>query len=172
MRISLIVAMDRRGIIGAGGGLPWHLPGDLKRFRAVTMGKPIVMGRKTRESIGRVLPGRDNIVLTRDRNYAATGCTVLHDVESVLAHCAGVDEIMIMGGAELYAQFLPRADRIHLTRVDADTGGDTQFPGWERLSAPDWVELESEFVPAGDGHAWPTRYSVLERRRHGAGPAP
>lgn len=163
MRVSLIVAMDRRGIIGADGGLPWHLPGDLKRFKAATLGKPIVMGRRTRESIGRVLPGRENIVLTRDRDYTATGCTVLHDIGAVLAHCAASPEIMVMGGAELYAQFLPRADRIYLTRVDTDAAGDTVFPRWQQLGPPRWQEVERHEYPADEANAHACALTVLER---------
>ncbi len=163
MKISLIVAMDRRGIIGADGGLPWHLPGDLARFKATTLGKPIVMGRRTHDSIGRVLPGRENIVLTRDRGYAAPGCTVLHDIDSLLAHCAGAGEIMVMGGAELYAQFLPRAGRIYLTRVDCDAGGDTVFPRWEQLGPPHWQERERREFPADGKNPHGCTVSILER---------
>lgn len=163
MRVSLIVAMDRRGVIGADGGLPWHLPGDLKRFKATTLGKPIVMGRRTRESIGRVLPGRENIVLTRDRNYIAPGCTVLHDIGSVLAHCAAAPEIMVMGGAELYAQFLSRADRIYLTRVDTDAAGDTVFPQWQQLGPPHWQEVERQAFPTDGNNAHACSVSILER---------
>jgi dihydrofolate reductase len=161
--ITLIVAMDRRGVIGAGGGLPWRLPGDLKRFRDVTMGKPLVMGRRTHESVGRVLPGRENIVLTRDRGFRAPGCTVLHDVASVLAHCRAAPEVMVMGGADVYALFLPFAGRIHLTRIDADVGGDTVFPGWEALSAPPWVVRESQRYPADAGNPHPCVVELLER---------
>lgn len=163
MRISLIVAMDRRGVIGARGGLPWHLPGDLRRFRAVTMGKPLVMGRRTHESIGRVLPGRENIVLTRDRNFRAEGCTVLHDIESVLAHCAAAEEIMIMGGAELYGQFLPRADRLYLTRVHTDADGDTVFPLREPPGPPQWRERERQEFPADDANPHACTVMILDR---------
>jgi len=163
MRISLIVAMDRRGVIGANGGLPWHLPADLKHFKAVTMGKPIVMGRKTHESIGRVLPGRENIVLTRDRNYAAPGCTVLRSVEEVLAHCRPATEIMVMGGAELYAQFLPRADRVYLTQIHADVDGDTFFPDWEELRGDRWQETDLQVFNSDVRDPFTFSFSVLDR---------
>ncbi|MGH8247372.1 MAG: dihydrofolate reductase, partial [Gammaproteobacteria bacterium] len=133
--------MDRNGVIGAGGKLPWRLPADLRHFKSVTMGKPIVMGRRTHESIGRVLPGRENIMLTRDRDYSAPGCTVLHDLNAVFEHCAGAGEIMIMGGADLYRQMLLRAARIYLTQVHAEFKGDTFFP---ILDLSNWIERERE----------------------------
>jgi len=163
MKISLIVAMDRRGVIGANGKLPWHLPADLKHFKAVTMGKPIVMGRKTHESIGRVLPGRENIVLTRDPGYVAPGCTVLHSIDAVLAHCGVAEEVMIMGGAELYSQFLPLAGRVYLTQVHADVEGDTYFPQWDRLRGDRWREISRLDFSADGGSPIPYSFSVLER---------
>ena len=120
MIISLIVAMDRRGVIGVNGALPWRLSDDLKHFKAITMGKPIIMGRKTHESIGRPLPGRENIVITRQKNYRAAGCTVFHGIETALEACANHAEVMVMGGASLYEELLPRAARIYLTRVEAE----------------------------------------------------
>ena len=163
MKVSIIVAMDRCGVIGANGRLPWHLPADLKHFKSVTMGKPIIMGRKTHESIGRPLPGRENIVLTRDPGYLAPTCTVLRSVDAVLAHCSAAEEIMIMGGAEIYAQFLPRAARIYLTRIDAALGGDTHFPQWEDLAGPAWHETGRQNFAAGAGNPWSFSFSVLER---------
>ena len=163
MKVSLIVAMDRRGVIGANGGLPWHLPADLKNFKRITLGKPIVMGRKTHESIGRVLPGRENIILTRDSRYPAPGCTLLHSVNAVLEHCRGVAEIMIMGGADLYAQFLPRADRIYLTEIDAEFAGDKRFPDWSKLHGPEWHEVQRERPAADAGNSLSFSFVVLER---------
>ena len=163
MRVSLIVAMDRRGVIGADGKLPWHLPADLKHFKAVTMGKPIVMGRKTHASIGRVLPGRENIVLTRDRDYVAPGCTVLHSVEAVLAHSSTADEIMVMGGTEVYSRFLPRAGRIYLTQVHADVKGDTYFPEFGQLRGGQWRETGRQDFDSDEGNPYPYSFSVLER---------
>ena len=160
MIISLIVAMDRRGVIGAGGGLPWRLSDDLKQFKAVTMGKPLVMGRKTHESIGRPLPGRRNIVLTGQRDYEAPGCVVCHDAESALAACAGFEEIMVMGGATLYELFLPRAGRIYLTRVEAEVDGDTHFPPFDESA---WTEVERRERQADDRNEYAVSFRVLEK---------
>jgi len=162
MRVSLIVAMDRNGVIGAGGRLPWRLPADLKRFKAITMGKPIVMGRKTHESIGRPLPGRENIVVTRDPDFRAPGCTVVHSVEAALDHCRGAEEVMIMGGAELYRQLLPRADRIYLTHVQAEVPGDTRFPDWQR---GEWKEVSREDHPADGQNEHPYGFVILDRKQ-------
>ena len=160
MIISLIVAMDRRGVIGAGGALPWRLSDDLKRFRATTMGKPLIMGRKTHESIGRALPGRRNIVLTRQRDYTAEGCVVCHDADSALAACAGFGEVMVMGGAALYQLFLPRAGRIYLTRVQAKVDGDTCFPPFDETA---WNEVERREYPADARNEYPCIFRVLEK---------
>lgn len=132
MHISLIVAMDRNRVIGNKGKLPWHISADLKNFKAITMGKPIIMGRKTHESIGRPLPGRENVVITRDKNYKAEGCTVLHSLEEVFEKYNNLEEIMIMGGADLYEQTLDKANRIYLTEVHAEVEGDTYFPDFDR----------------------------------------
>ena len=107
MIISLIVAMDRRGVIGVNGALPWRLSGDLRHFKAITMGKPIIMGRKTHESIGRPLPGRENIVITRQKDYRAAGCTVFHGIETALKACANHAEVMVMGGASCMKSYCP-----------------------------------------------------------------
>mgnify|MGYP001822006899 CR=1 FL=1 len=135
--ISLIVAASTNNVIGAKGDLPWRLSADLKRFKALTMGKPIVMGRKTYESIGRPLPGRQNIVVTRQDNYAPEGCTVVQSVEGAIA-AANAPEIMIIGGGHIYEAFMPMAERIYLTRVDADIDGDTYFP---EISGDQWQEV-------------------------------
>jgi dihydrofolate reductase len=135
--ISLIVAASTNNVIGAKGDLPWRLSADLKRFKALTMGKPIVMGRKTYESIGRPLPGRQNIVITRQDNYAPEGCTVVQSVDAAIA-AANAPEIMIIGGGHIYEAFMPMAERIYLTRVDADIDGDTYFP---EISGDRWREV-------------------------------
>ena len=135
--ISLIVAASTNNVIGAKGDLPWRLSADLKRFKALTMGKPIVMGRKTYESIGRPLPGRQNIVITRQDNYAPEGCTVVQSVDAAIA-AANAPEIMIIGGGHIYEAFMPMAERIYLTRVDADIDGDTYFP---EISGDQWQEV-------------------------------
>lgn len=136
MKISLIAAVNRNGVIGKDGKMPWHLPADLKYFKSITMGKPIVMGRKTFASLNKPLPGRENIVLTRNESFAAEGCKTIHSIEEMLQHTADIEEIMIIGGAQLYQQMLPYADHIYMTRVDCLDEGDTWFPefdpeGWE-----------------------------------------
>ena len=139
-RLTLILARARNGVIGAKGGLPWHLPEDLAFFKRTTMGHPIVMGRKTWESIGRLLPGRTTVVVTRRRDYSVPGAIVADSLESALAACRGDDEVFVIGGAELFAAALPRADRIYLTLVDADVAGDVLMPefdlgAWRERSA-------------------------------------
>lgn len=129
-RITLVVAVARNGVIGRDNGLAWHLRSDLQRFKALTMGKPMLMGRKTYASIGRPLPGRRTLVLTRDPAFAAEGITVVHDWASALA-AADAEELMVVGGAEIYRLALPHADRIHLTEVAGDYAGDTYFPALE-----------------------------------------
>ena len=161
-RITLVVAMDEYGVIGRGGGLPWRLPNDLKFFKRITMGKPILMGRRTHESIGRPLPGRENLVLTRDRSYAAEGCRVVHDLEEALAAAEGAGELMVIGGAEVYARCLPRAERIWLTRVHGRVTGDTHMPP---LDPAEWRETWRERHPADEKNPYPHSFVLLERRR-------
>jgi len=127
-RVTLIVARARNGVIGASGGLPWRLPEDLAFFKRTTMGHPIVMGRKTWESIGRPLPGRRSIVVTRDRNFVAAGAEVVHSLDEAIQRCADTEEIFVIGGAQLYAEAMPRADRLLLTEIHADFEGDTHLP--------------------------------------------
>jgi dihydrofolate reductase len=147
--ISLIVAASTNNVIGVAGGLPWHLSDDLKRFKALTMGKPIIMGRKTYESIGRALPGRQNIVITTQNKYAADGCDVVASVDEAIAVAGDADEVMVIGGGEIYRQFLPLADRIHMTRVDVDVAGDTGFP---EISDEVWREVAREEHRADDAN--------------------
>ncbi len=160
MIISLIVAMDRRGVIGADGALPWRLSDDLKRFKAITMGKPLIMGRKTHESIGRPLPERRNIILTRQQEYTAEGCIVCDNAEEALAACAGYEEVMVMGGATLYELFLPRAGRIYLTRVQAEVDGDTWFPPFDESA---WNVVERRDYPADANNEYACSFQVLEK---------
>lgn len=162
MIVSLIVAMDRNRVIGHSGKLPWRLSADLKHFRALTMGKPIIMGRKTHESIGRPLPGRENVVITRDKKYLARNFTVLHSLECVYAKFHETAEIMIMGGAELYAQTLEKANRLYLTEVHADVEGDTYFPVYDRES---WEEIERHDFKADDKNEYDYSFVILERYR-------
>jgi dihydrofolate reductase len=167
-RFGLVVAMDRDRVIGRDGTLPWHLPDDLARFRSITMGKPIVMGRRTHESIGRALPGRRNLVLTGDPDYEAPGCEVCASLDEALARCAQVPEVMIIGGAAVYREALARACRLYLTEVDATVGGDVHFPP---LEADDWRELSCEAHPRDARHAYDFRYRVLERVSRDRAPA-
>jgi dihydrofolate reductase len=159
--ITLIVAVADSGVIGRDNALPWHLPEDLKRFKRLTMGKPIVMGRRTFESIGKPLPGRQNIVLTRDPNYRPDGITVVHDAESALRAAGAAAEIMVIGGADLFRLFLPRAVRIHLTRVHADIAGDV---AWPALDTREWAVLAHEAHDTDDRHAHAMTFEVWEKR--------
>lgn len=132
-RISLIAAVARNGVIGTDNALPWRLPEDLRRFKALTLGHPVIMGRKTWESIGRPLPGRRNIIVTRNDSFAAEGCETAGSVEAAIAACAGTtDEVFVIGGAQIYAQALPLAQRLHLTEIQADFPGDAHFPAFDR----------------------------------------
>ena len=159
--ISLIVAMAQNGVIGRDNSLPWRLPEDLKRFRAFTLGKPILMGRKTFESLGRPLPGRTNLVLTRDRSWSADGVIVVHSVEAALMQAASSDELVVIGGAEIYRLVLPVARRIYLTHVHADVPGDITFPEFDPTQ---WADVEWTSQPADESHAYPLTFVTLERR--------
>lgn len=169
MRVGIYVAIAENGVIGRDGGLPWRLSTDLKRFKAETMGKPIVMGRKTWESFPKKpLPGRRNIVVTRDASYVAEGADIVHSLDEALAlagrregDAGSVGEICVIGGAELFAQALPLADRLHVTHVLTGVEGDVLFP------AVDWAEwrpVRQQEVAAGEKDSFATRYVVYERR--------
>lgn len=159
--LSLIVAMDRNNAIGRAGGMPWHLPADLKHFKRVTLGKPLIMGRRTHESIGRALPGRRNIVVTRNRGYAAAGCEVAHSLEEALALTATEPEVMVIGGEQLYRAALPQAERIYLTRIDAAiAGADTFFP---ELESTCWNEIHHERRTTDERNAYGCTFVLLER---------
>ncbi len=158
--ITLIVAVADNGVIGRDNALPWRLPEDLKRFKRLTMGKPILMGRRTWESIGRPLPGRHNIVVTRDPNYQRDGVTVVHDVEAALAAAEAAPEIMVIGGSELFGALLPRAGRVHLTRVHGNIDGDVVWPA---LDEREWHVVERELHSADEQHAYAMTFEVLER---------
>ncbi|MBV1704156.1 MAG: dihydrofolate reductase [Hyphomicrobiales bacterium] len=163
-RVALVVACARGGIIGAGGGLPWRMPTDLKRFRALTMGKPLVVGRKTWESIGRPLPGRDMIVVTRDAAFRAEGVRVAHSLEDALALARSLapDEIAIGGGAEIYRAALALADRAHVTRIDLDVEGDARFPDLDPVL---WREVAREVPPRAAGDDAACAFVSYERAR-------
>ena len=158
--ISLIVAASANNVIGAGGDLPWRLSADLKRFKAITMGKPIVMGRKTYESIGRPLPGRHNIVITRQPEFQAEGCTVVASPDEAIAAAGDAGEIMIIGGGHIYDAFMPIANRVYLTRVHADVEGDTFMPA---LAGDDWTEVSRESLGADENNDHAVTFLVLDR---------
>jgi dihydrofolate reductase len=162
MRVSFVVAAAENGVIGHGNQLPWRLPDDLKRFKALTLGKPILMGRKTYESIGKPLPGRTNIVISRRAGLALPGCVVVNSLPQALTAAAGAEELAVIGGADVYALTLPSADVIHLTRVHANVAGDAVFPA---LDAAQWTERLVERHPADDRHAFAFSFIELERIR-------
>jgi dihydrofolate reductase len=149
--IALVAALDRGRAIGRGGALPWHLPDDLRRFKALTLGKPVLMGRRTAESLGRALPGRENLVLTHRAQAPHPGMTVVPTLEAALAH-AGARDLMVIGGGEVYALALPRAGALHMTHVDTEVAGaDAYFPP---LDPDAWRELARVHHGADARHAW------------------
>jgi dihydrofolate reductase len=168
-RLAMIAAVGREWVIGSGNALPWRLPADLRRFKALTMGKAVIMGRKTYESIGRPLAGRRNIVLTRQAGFQVAGCIVVHSLEEALAaaleSASGGDEIMIIGGARLFTQMLPQAQRLYLTFIDAAFEGDAYFPA---LNWSQWEETWSESHAADEENPYPYRFAILDRRSSGA----
>ena len=170
--VCLIVAAAENGVIGANGKMPWHLPSELKYFRARTIGKPVVMGRKTFQSIGKALPGRDNIVVTRDGTFAAPDVAVAGsltaglDLARVAAARLGAAEIMVLGGAEIYVQALPLAGRVYLTRILASPDGDTHFPA---LNPADWHLLSESAIPISSGDTARATACIYERRPQASG---
>jgi dihydrofolate reductase len=149
--VSIIVAVARNGVIGIGNALPWHLPEDLKHFKSVTMGHHIVMGRKTYESIGRPLPGRTTVIVSRDPAHKVEGCLSAPSPEAAIALCEGDDEIFFVGGANLYAQALGLAQRLYLTEIQADFEGDAYFPGLDRTV---WREVSRQHRVGASGLAF------------------
>ncbi len=162
MKVSLVAAVARNGVIGRDGGLPWHLPADLARFKALTWGHTLIMGRRTWDSVGRPLPGRRTIVLSRSLEAAPEGAELAADLDAALALAAGEEEVFIAGGEEVYRQALPRADRLYLTRVEVDALGDTRFPVFDE---GDWRLVERVGHAADERHAWAFSFEVLERSR-------
>jgi len=159
--LELVVAAARNGVIGRDNGLPWRLPADLAHFKRVTLGHPILMGRRTWDSIGRPLPGRQNIVLTRDPSFRAAGASVVHSLAEARAAAGDADRLMVIGGAEIYRACLAEADVLHLTEVDAQIEGDARFPEWRR---EDWQEVSREAHPADERHAYGYSFVTLKRR--------
>jgi dihydrofolate reductase len=158
--ISIIVAVAQNGVIGAGNRLPWHLPDDLKRFKALSMTKPIVMGRRTFDSIGKPLPGRTNIVVSRQPGLAIAGTIVTPSLDAALAVAGAVPEVVVIGGAEIFRQVLPRTDVVHLTRVHAHVAGDVMFP---ELDPGQWRETAVEHHAADERHQYAFTFVTLER---------
>ena len=164
MKLALVVALAENGVIGREGGLPWRLSTDLKRFKAITMGKPVIMGRKTWESIGKPLPGRLNIVISRNAAFTAEGAVTAASLEEAIAIAREQgegEEICVIGGGEIFADALSRADVLHVTHVEAEVEGDAFFP---EINPRIWQPVHSETVPAGEKDIYPTRYVIYERR--------
>lgn len=166
MKLAVIVAAAENGVIGRNNALPWHLPEDLRYFKRVTMGKPIVMGRKTFESIGRPLPGRTNIVITRDGGWRAEGVKVVHSLDEALALAEdialidGATELMVIGGAEIYQAALPRAKRLYFTEVHAEVEGDARLPA---IDWSDWGEVSRDRYTASGANPYDYSFVVYER---------
>lgn len=158
MKISIVVAVaGKKRVIGKKGSLPWYIPDELKRFKEITMGHPIIMGRKTHESIGRVLPGRTNIVITTHPDYQAPGCIIVHSLDEALQKTKNAAEVFVIGGGEIYKQALPLADKLYLTYIDKEIEGDVFFPDYsdfkKKVYESDWQEYEG------------LRYKFLELER-------
>jgi dihydrofolate reductase len=163
--VSAIAAIGRDGVIGREGQLPWTLPRDLRRFREITWGKPIIMGRKTHESLGRALPGRTNIILTRRADYRATNCLVAHSPAEAqaIAESCGAEEAVVIGGSDVFEAFIPTCEKIYLTIVDGDFEGDTFFP-MGMLDSPGWEIVSEESWPRDERNQFPVTYQILNRR--------
>lgn len=160
MRIAAIVAMSENRVIGKDNKLPWHLPADLAHFKAVTTGKSIIMGRKTYESIGRPLPNRKNIVVSRDSQFQAPGCVVVNSLDAALCHADEQNEMFVIGGAHLYEQLLPRVQRLYLTIIHQEFVGDAFFP---ELNMHEWVEESRVDYPADTRNPYPFSFVILQR---------
>jgi dihydrofolate reductase len=158
--LAIIAALSRNRVIGKDNQLPWRLPADLKHFKAATLGKPVIMGRKTFDSIGKPLPGRANIVVTRDTQFRADGIAVAHSLDDALAQAHAAPEIMLIGGAQLYAQALPRAQRLYLTLIDADFDGDAHFPDYDPT---EWRETAREDHAPDENNPYRYSFLILER---------
>lgn len=163
MKISMIAAMAHDRVIGKDNQMPWHLPADLAHFKRVTLGKPVLMGRKTFESIGRPLPGRRNLVISRNPGYQAEGIEVVDSVEVALALLvsSAVEELMVIGGGHLYAEMLPSADRLYLTQIDLAVEGDTRFPAFDDGQ---WQRIDCESHPADEKNPHPYSFETWQRR--------
>ncbi|WP_299871672.1 type 3 dihydrofolate reductase [uncultured Cocleimonas sp.] len=160
MKLSMIAAMSQNRVIGLDNKMPWHLPADLQFFKKTTLGSPIIMGRKTYDSIGRPLPGRLNIILSRNTDLEIEGCTVVNTLSEALEAAEGVDEVFITGGAHLYEKFLQDADCLYLTLIDAEFQGDTFFPDYTQYA---WKQIDRIDNPADEKNPYPYSFVTLER---------
>jgi dihydrofolate reductase len=164
---TIVVAVSRNGIIGSDGGMPWRLSTDLKRFKALTLGKPVIMGRKTFQTIGKPLLGRPNVVITRDKGFSVEGVRTAHSLDEAIEIAAtlvdgdGTPEICIIGGGEIYRQSLEMADRLYVTHVEKEVEGDTSFPA---IDPALWEVLSELDIPAGEKDSFPTRFVTYDRR--------
>jgi dihydrofolate reductase len=160
--LSLIVAMDKNKVIGQDNDMPWHLPDDLKFFKKNTQNKTVIMGRKTFQSIGsKPLPNRRNIVISRNQSFEANGAALYASVEQAILSCSKQEEVMIIGGGQLYKMMLPYATRLYLTHVEASIEGDTIFPSW---SSDDWQETNSEYHPVDEKHLFAFTFKTYQKR--------
>ncbi|WP_150047509.1 dihydrofolate reductase [Methylomonas rhizoryzae] len=162
MKISLIAAMAANRVIGANGQMPWHLPADLRRFKQITWGAPILMGRKTYQAIGKPLPGRDNLIISRNSGFSAPGCRVFTRIDEALNYAADAPELFVIGGATLYQALLPVADCLYLTLIDKAFDGDTLFPDVDRR---EWRQTNCERVDNAPGVDFAYRFVTLQRMR-------
>ena len=160
MIISLIAAINKNRVIGKNDSLPWYLPADLRHFKKLTTGKPIIMGSTTFASIGKALPDRINIVMTRDTAFVAEGCVIVHSVEEALAAAGGCDEVMVIGGAQVFEQFLPLANKMYLTLIETSVDGDVYFPAWDQN---EWYETDREPHEPDEKNKYTHTFLTLER---------
>lgn len=161
MLVSMIAAMAKDRVIGANNTMPWHLPADLGHFKRTTLGKPVVMGRKTFESIGKALPGRLNIVISRDPAYALSDAVVVGSCEAAVEAAGDVDELMVIGGGTIYSHFLPLCQRLYLTEIDLQVAGDTYFPDYNEEA--NWQVIDSEGHTADEKNPYDYKFITLER---------
>lgn len=167
MKLALVAAMAKNRVIGLNNQMPWHMPADLAHFKAVTLGKPVIMGRKTYDSIGRLLPGRRNIIISRQPAPVGLAADWVDSIAAALALVAAEPEVMIIGGAELYRQMLPQADLLYLTLIEHDTPGDAFFPDYQAAAA--WQQLSAESHPADARNPYPYTFLLLEKNSQLAG---
>ena len=165
MRLSIIAAMSANRVIGSNNDLPWRLPGDWKRFKSLTIGHHLIMGRKTFESIGQPLPGRTTVVITHQTGFAPAGVLVAHSIDQALNLVAGDDEVFVAGGAQIYQQLLPRADRLYLTSIHEEFEGDTNFPEFEES---DWQLISEEGYEPDEKNLYPYTFLVYEKKKAGS----